>query len=131
MLSDLAGPRNWAFETEGCCPGRSGKPYPIPMTHIRKEFQQASGTVAPIYTIRKKAHLLAAYHGRAAAHSPLITKSNSAARPTWCKDRRQWTSGNRCSGASNQGSPSTVRMAGSGFGVCRENASCRTVLCQQ
>ena len=60
------------------------------MGQIREEFQQATGTVVSMNTIRKEAHLLG-YHGRAAAHKPLITKSNRAARLTWCKERRQWT----------------------------------------
>src|SRR5215510_11052761 len=57
---------------------------------IREEFQQASGTVVSMNTIRKEADLLG-YHGCAAAHKPLITKSNSSARIMWCKERRQWT----------------------------------------
>ncbi|KFM60251.1 Transposable element Tc1 transposase, partial [Stegodyphus mimosarum] len=41
-------------------------------------------------TIRKEAHLLG-FHGRAAAHKPLITKSNRAARLMWCKAHRNLT----------------------------------------
>lgn len=61
-----------------------------PMGHILQEFQQASGSVVSINTIRKEAHLLG-FHGRAAAHKPLITKSNRAARLKWCKAHRNWT----------------------------------------
>ncbi|KFM60003.1 hypothetical protein X975_19702, partial [Stegodyphus mimosarum] len=49
------------------------------MALIREEFQQASGSIVSMNTIRKEAHLLG-FHGRAAAHKPLITKSNRAAR---------------------------------------------------
>ena len=52
--------------------------------------QQASGTVVSVNIIRKEAHLLG-YHGRAAAHKPLITKSNRAAQLSWYKAWRQWT----------------------------------------
>lgn len=61
-----------------------------PMAHILQEFQQASGSVVSMNTIRKEAHLLG-FHGRAAAHKPLITKSNRAARLMWCKAHRKWT----------------------------------------
>ncbi|GIX74031.1 transposable element Tc1 transposase [Caerostris darwini] len=50
-----------------------------PMALIREEFQQASGSIVSMNTIRKEAHLHG-FHGRAAAHKPLITKSNRAAR---------------------------------------------------
>ena len=62
----------------------------LPIAHIREEFQQASGTVVSVNIIRKEAHLLG-YHGRAAAHKPLITKSNRAAQLSWYKAWRQWT----------------------------------------
>ncbi|GIZ00389.1 transposable element Tc1 transposase [Caerostris extrusa] len=55
-----------------------------PMALIREEFQQASGSIVSMNTIRKEAHLHG-FHGRAAAHKPLITKSNRAARLMWCK----------------------------------------------
>ena len=61
-----------------------------PMALIRDEFQQASGSIVSMNTIRKEAHLLG-FHGRAAAHKPLITKSNRAARLMWCKAHRNWT----------------------------------------
>ncbi|GIY48088.1 transposable element Tc1 transposase [Caerostris extrusa] len=51
---------------------------------IREEFQQVSGSIVSMNTIRKEAHLHC-FHGRAAAHKPLITKSNRAARLMWCK----------------------------------------------
>ena len=44
-------------------------------------------TVVSINTIRKEAYLLG-FHGRAAAHKRLITKSNRAARLRWCKARK-------------------------------------------
>ncbi|KFM60059.1 hypothetical protein X975_20488, partial [Stegodyphus mimosarum] len=50
-----------------------------PMAHILQEFQQAAGSVVLMSTIRNKTHLLG-FLGRAAAHKPLITKSNNAAR---------------------------------------------------
>ncbi|GIY63825.1 c-Maf-inducing protein [Caerostris extrusa] len=50
-----------------------------PMALIREEFQQASGSIVSMNTIRKEAHLHG-FHGRAAAHKPLITKSNRAVR---------------------------------------------------
>ncbi|GIY14008.1 transposable element Tc1 transposase [Caerostris extrusa] len=61
-----------------------------PMALIREEFQQASGSIVSMNTIRKEAHLHG-FHGRAAAHKPLITKSNRAARLMWCKAHRNWT----------------------------------------
>ncbi|KFM67887.1 hypothetical protein X975_15381, partial [Stegodyphus mimosarum] len=54
------------------------------MALIREELQQTSGSIVSMNTIHKEAHLLV-FHGRAAAHKPLITKSNSAARLMWCK----------------------------------------------
>ncbi|GIY00659.1 transposable element Tc1 transposase [Caerostris extrusa] len=50
-----------------------------PMALIREEFQQASGRIVSMNTIRKEAHLHG-FHGRSAAHKPLITKSNRVAR---------------------------------------------------
>ena len=47
-------------------------------------------TVVLINTIRKEAHLLG-FHGRAATHKILITKSNHAARLRRCKARRNCT----------------------------------------
>ncbi|GIY27970.1 transposable element Tc1 transposase [Caerostris extrusa] len=44
-----------------------------PMALIREEFQQASGSIVSMNTIRKEAHLHG-FYGRAAAHKPLITK---------------------------------------------------------
>ncbi|KFM62165.1 Transposable element Tc1 transposase, partial [Stegodyphus mimosarum] len=61
-----------------------------PMALIREEFQQASGSIVSMNTIRKEAHLLG-FHGRAAAHKALIIKSNRAARLMWCKAHRNWT----------------------------------------
>ena len=58
------------------------------MGNIREELQQASGSVVSMNTIRKESHLLG-YHGRAAVHKPMITKSNSAARLMWGKERRE------------------------------------------
>ncbi|GIY60954.1 transposable element Tc1 transposase [Caerostris extrusa] len=60
------------------------------MALIREECQQASGSIVSMNTIRKEAHLHG-FHGRAAAHKPLITKSNRAARLMWCKAHRNWT----------------------------------------
>ncbi|GIZ03878.1 transposable element Tc1 transposase [Caerostris extrusa] len=51
----------------------------LPMPLIHEEFQQVSGSIVSMNTIRKEAHLHG-FHGRAAAHKPLITKSNRAAR---------------------------------------------------
>ncbi|GIY23560.1 transposable element Tc1 transposase [Caerostris extrusa] len=48
-----------------------------PMALIRDEFQQASGSIVSMNTIRKEAHLHG-FHGRAAAHNPFITKSPTA-----------------------------------------------------
>ncbi|GIY78346.1 transposable element Tc1 transposase [Caerostris darwini] len=50
-----------------------------PMALIGEEFQQESGSIVSMNTIRKEAHLHG-FHGLAAAHKPLITKSNRAAR---------------------------------------------------
>ena len=61
-----------------------------PMALIREEFQQASGSIVSMNSIHKEAHLLG-FYGRAAAHKPLITKSNRAARLMWCKAHRNWT----------------------------------------
>ncbi|GIY67845.1 transposable element Tc1 transposase [Caerostris darwini] len=61
-----------------------------PMAVIRKEFQRASGSIVAMNTIRKEAHLQG-FHGRAAAHKPLITKSNRATLLMWCKAHRNWT----------------------------------------
>ncbi|KFM60000.1 Transposable element Tc1 transposase, partial [Stegodyphus mimosarum] len=61
-----------------------------PMALIREEFQQASGSIVSMNTIRKEAHLLG-FHGRATVHKPLITKSNRAARLVWCKAHRNST----------------------------------------
>ncbi|GIX81749.1 hypothetical protein CEXT_133591 [Caerostris extrusa] len=58
-----------------------------PMALIREQFQQASGSIVSMNTIRKEAHLHG-FHGRAAAHKPLITKSNRAARLMWYKAHR-------------------------------------------
>ncbi|KAG8192931.1 hypothetical protein JTE90_025638 [Oedothorax gibbosus] len=55
-----------------------------PMALIREEHQQASGSIVSMNTIRKEAHLLG-FHGHAAAHKPLITEFNLAARLMWCK----------------------------------------------
>ncbi|GIY99191.1 transposable element Tc1 transposase [Caerostris extrusa] len=55
-----------------------------PMALIREEFQQASGSIVSVNTIRTEAHLHG-FHGRAAAHKPLITKSNRAARMVFYK----------------------------------------------
>ncbi|GIY47762.1 transposable element Tc1 transposase [Caerostris extrusa] len=80
-----------------------------PMTLIREEFQQASGRIVSINIIRKEVHLHG-FHGLAAAHKPLITKSNHAARLMWCKTHRNWTV-DQCSrffGVTNQGSPFTI-----------------------
>ncbi|GIY31257.1 transposable element Tc1 transposase [Caerostris darwini] len=60
------------------------------MALIREEFQQASGSIVSMNTIRKEAHLHG-FHGRTAAHKPLITKSNRAAQLMWCKAHRIWT----------------------------------------
>ncbi|GIY95925.1 hypothetical protein CEXT_362941 [Caerostris extrusa] len=43
------------------------------MVLIREGFQQASGSIVSMNTIRKEAHLHG-FHGRAASHKPLITK---------------------------------------------------------
>ncbi|GIY40631.1 transposable element tcb1 transposase [Caerostris extrusa] len=40
-----------------------------PMALIREEFQQASGSIVSMNTIRKEAHLHG-FHGGAAAHKP-------------------------------------------------------------
>ncbi|GIY00567.1 transposable element Tcb1 transposase [Caerostris darwini] len=64
-----------------------------PMALIREKFQQASGSIVSMNTIRKEAHLHG-FHGRAAAHKHLITKSNRAVRLTWCKAHRNWTDDN-------------------------------------
>ncbi|GIY83098.1 transposable element Tc1 transposase [Caerostris darwini] len=61
-----------------------------PMALIREEFQQASGSIVSMNTIRKEAHLHG-FHSRAAVHKPLITTSNHAARLMWCKAHRNWT----------------------------------------
>ncbi|GFY33733.1 transposable element tcb1 transposase [Trichonephila clavipes] len=53
-----------------------------PMAHILQEFQQVSGPVVLINTIRKKTHFLC-FYGRAAIHIPLVTKFNRAARLSW------------------------------------------------
>ena len=58
-----------------------------PMVHMIQQFPKVTMTVVSINTIRKEAHLLG-FHGRAAAHKPLITKSNRAARLRWCKARK-------------------------------------------
>ncbi|GIY99341.1 transposable element Tc1 transposase [Caerostris extrusa] len=58
-----------------------------PRALIREEFQQASGSIVSMNTIRKEAHLHG-FHGRAAAHKPLITKSNLSIRLMWCKAHR-------------------------------------------
>ena len=42
------------------------------MALIREEFQQASGSIVSMNIIRKEVQLLG-FHGRAAAHKPLIT----------------------------------------------------------
>ncbi|GIY06052.1 protein-tyrosine sulfotransferase [Caerostris extrusa] len=55
-----------------------------PMALIREEFQQANGSIVSMNTIRKEAHLHG-FHGRAAAHKPLITKYNRSARLMWGK----------------------------------------------
>ncbi|KFM67704.1 Transposable element Tc1 transposase, partial [Stegodyphus mimosarum] len=60
------------------------------MTLIREEFQQASRSIVSMNTIRKEAHLLG-FHGRAAVHKPLITKSNRDAQLMWCKAHRNCT----------------------------------------
>ncbi|GIX69291.1 transposable element Tc1 transposase [Caerostris extrusa] len=79
-----------------------------PMALIREEFQQASGSIVSMNTIRKEAHLHG-FHGRAAAHKPLITKSNRAARLMWCKAHRNWTV--------DQWKRILWRQRGKGFGV--------------
>ncbi|GFW64267.1 transposable element tcb1 transposase [Trichonephila clavipes] len=60
------------------------------MDHVLQEFQQVSGTVVSINDISKEAHLLG-FYGPAAAHKPLITKYNPAARLRWCKTLRKCT----------------------------------------
>ncbi|GFW39223.1 hypothetical protein TNCV_1832111 [Trichonephila clavipes] len=73
------------------------------MVYILQELQQAFGTVILINAITKEAHLLG-FHGRAATHEPLITKSSHAARLRWCKALQKWTlyNANRFSGVMNQ-----------------------------
>lgn len=46
-------------------------------------------------------------------------------------DNRPYSSSKRFTGGINQGSPSTVRMVGSGSRVFLENASCQNALCPQ
>ncbi|GIX82171.1 transposable element Tc1 transposase [Caerostris extrusa] len=54
-----------------------------PMALIREEFQQASGSIVSMNTIRQGSIFCMVFHGRAATHKPLITKSNRAARLMW------------------------------------------------
>ena len=90
------------------------------MAHTLQEFQKATTTVVLINTIRKEAHLLG-FHGRAAVHKPLITKSNRADRLKWCMHVKivSQMSGNRFFGVMKLGSISVSRMAESEFGVSR------------
>ncbi|GFX12804.1 hypothetical protein TNCV_1975421 [Trichonephila clavipes] len=72
---------------DGNCQGLSKeiqKNHPKSMAHKLQEFKQVSGTDVSINAILKEAHLLG-FHGRAAPHNPLITKSNGAFRLRWRK----------------------------------------------
>ncbi|GIY32387.1 transposable element Tc1 transposase [Caerostris extrusa] len=55
-------------ETDECSP-EIRKNRTQPMALIHEEFQQASGSIVSMNTIRKEAHLRG-FHGRAAAHKP-------------------------------------------------------------
>ncbi|GFX86724.1 transposable element tcb1 transposase [Trichonephila clavipes] len=63
------------------------KNYTKPMPHILQQFRQVSGSVVSIITIHKEAHLFG-FQGHAAAHKPLIIKSNHAVSLSWCKTLR-------------------------------------------
>ncbi|GIY24822.1 hypothetical protein CEXT_674851 [Caerostris extrusa] len=54
--------RNWEIETDECSP-EIRKNRTQPMALIREEFQQASGSIVSMNTIRKEAHLHG-FHGR-------------------------------------------------------------------
>ena len=59
-------------------------------TNIHRDFCEATGAMVSTRTLRKEAHALG-FHGRAAAHKPMITKTNRAARLRWAKEHRNWT----------------------------------------
>ncbi|GFW03760.1 uncharacterized protein TNCV_2538711 [Trichonephila clavipes] len=61
-----------------------------PMVHILQKIQQTLRTVVSLNAIRKESHSLD-FHGRAATHDALITKSNHSARLRWSKDLHNWT----------------------------------------
>lgn len=57
---------------------------------VSQEFRLASGSDVSDHTIRRELHALG-FHGRAAAHKPMITKQNACRRLQWCKAHRRWT----------------------------------------
>ena len=57
---------------------------------LAQEFREASSSTASDHTVRREINKLG-FHGRAAVHKPLITRTNATRRLQWCRERRHWT----------------------------------------